>query len=172
MPNYRRLYVPGGTYFFTVNLQDRRQTLLVDHIDILRTVYGRVQKRHPFKTIAICIMPNHLHCIWQLPDGDADFSRRWRLIKTGFSKALSQKGLGVQGRRDGESGIWQRRFWEHMIGGEAELDDYIAYIYFNPVKHGLVGEIADWPHSSWHKLAAGDYLSGGPATRKLETGEI
>ena len=150
MPNYRRLLIPGGEYFFTVNLLDRRQPLLTDNIDALRAAYGYVQKWRPFETVAICVLPDHLHCIWRLPPGDDDFSGRWRLIKTRFSKSLPKSVDAHEGHRKGERGIWQRRFWEHAIRDEEDLDRHIDYIHWNPVKHGLVKEPEDWPCSTYH----------------------
>jgi putative transposase len=137
MPNYRRLFVPGGTYFFTVNLLDRRTRLLTENIDAVRAAYGYVAKRHPFETVAMCILSDHLHCIWRLPPDDHDFSRRWRLIKSHFSKALPRSANPRAGRRDGERGLRQRRFWEHLIRNADDLDAHIDYIHWNPVKHGL-----------------------------------
>ena len=150
MPNYRRLFIPGGDYFFTVNLLDRRTSLLTDHIEALRDAYGYVQSRHAFETIAICIFPEHLHCIWRLPTGDADYSNRWRMLKSRFTKSLPTSIDTRKGRRKGERGIWQRRFWEHSIRDEQDLDRHIDYIHWNPVKHGLVETPEDWPFSTYH----------------------
>jgi len=88
MPNYRRAFVPGGCWFFTVNLLERRQTLLVDHADELRLAFEETRRAHPFEIAAIVVLPDHLHAIWKLPPDDADFSMRWRLIKTRFAKSL------------------------------------------------------------------------------------
>jgi len=151
MPDYRRLYVPGGTYFFTAALQDRRSRLLTEEIGRLRAAYATVARTWPFDTVAICILPDHLHCVWTLPEGDADFSTRWRLIKQNFSKSLPKDRDPAPGRRPGERGIWQRRFWEHLVRDEDDLDACVTYTHWNPVKHGLVQEIADWPYSSWHR---------------------
>ena len=139
MMNYRRLYVPGGTYAFTVCLHDRRSRMLVERIDDFHRAYARVQTNHPFETIAWCVLPNHLHTIWTLPDDDFDFSTRWRLIKHGFTRAV------------GEAGLWQNRFWEHLIRDERDLSEQMDYVHWNPVKHGYVSDAADWPHSSWHR---------------------
>ena len=151
MPNYRRWFVPGGTYFFTANLLDRNARLLIDHIDELRAAYRETSRRQPFETIAICVLPNHLHCIWTLPEGDCDFSGRWRRLKSGFARRLSRDRDPAPGRRKGERGIWQRRFWEHVITDRHDLAAHIDYVHFNAVKHGLVTEVADWPYSSWHR---------------------
>lgn len=151
MPNYRRWFVPGGTYFFTVNLVRRDSRLLVDRIDELRAAYAHAARCQPFETIAICVLPNHLHCIWALPEGDSDFSGRWRRIKSGFTRRLPRASDLVPGRRPGERGIWQRRFWEHVITDTEDLAEHIAYIHGNPVKHRLVTDIDEWPFSSWHR---------------------
>ena len=151
MPRYRRWFVPGGTYFFTANLARRDSSLLVDEIAALRAAYAEAAERQPFETIAICVLPNHLHCIWALPEGDADFSGRWRRIKTGFSRRLPRESDLVPGRRAGERGIWQRRFWEHVITDADDLAAHIEYVHANPVKHRLVADIDDWPFSSWHR---------------------
>lgn len=149
MSDYKRNLVPGGTYFFTVNLQDRRSTLLTDEIEALRAAFKKVQTKRPFRTVAICVLPDHLHCIWELPEGDCDYPTRWRLIKTAFTKTVEMRGLS---RRKGEGGIWQRRYWEHTIETEKDFNNCFDYIHYNPVKHGYVTELKDWPYSSWHKL--------------------
>ena len=148
MSKYKRNFVEGGTYFFTVNLQDRNSSLLVDEIDALRHAYEKVQIKRSFETIAICILPNHLHCIWELPAGDTDYPTRWRLIKTAFTKSVARRGMI---RREGEAGIWQRRYWEHTIETEADLNNCIDYIHYNPVHHGLVEDVDDWSYSSWQR---------------------
>ena len=152
MPDYRRLYIPGGTYFFTVNLADRRSRHLTEHIHHLRAAWKRTAADWPFETVAVCILPDHLHCIWTLPENDHDFATRWRLIKSRFSRALPSGADPAQGRRAGERGIWQRRFWEHAIRDEKDLSNHIDYIHWNPVKHGHVAEMDDWPHSSWRQF--------------------
>ena len=152
MTQYRRARAPGGTYFFTVNLADRRSALLVQHIDVLRGAYRSVAQALPFDTLAICILPEHLHAIWRLPSGDADYSTRWQRIKAGFSRALpAAAGRSSSKRRKGEKGIWQRRFWEHQIRDDADLQRHVDYIHFNPVKHGWAEQALAWPHSSFHR---------------------
>ncbi|MEZ5920117.1 MAG: transposase [Parvularculaceae bacterium] len=151
MPNYRRLFIPGGTYFFTVNLLDRRTKILTDNIDHLRAAYRYVASRRPFETVAICVLPDHLHCIWRLPPDDDDYPARWRLIKSHLSKSLPRRQDPRAGRRTGERGIWQRRFWEHLIRDAEDLDRHVDYIHGNPVKHGLVAEPDDWPYSTYHE---------------------
>ncbi|MEM7019792.1 MAG: transposase [Pseudomonadota bacterium] len=152
MSNYRRLRVLGGSYFFTVNLANRRQKLLTQNIDILRKGFRKVRKAHPFHIDAIVILPDHLHCIWTLSEGDDDYSMRWRQIKSAFSSELP----GVEKRSDSrvkkrERGIWQRRFWEHLIRGDKEYARLVDYIHFNPVKHGHAETPGAWPYSSFRK---------------------
>lgn len=125
MTDYRRNRVPGGTYFFTVNLYDRRSDLLVTHVDILRESVRKIRTRTPFHIDAWVVLPDHLHCVWTLPEGDVDYSGRWRAIKAGFSAGMA----GAEDRSasrvgKGERGIWQRRFWEHTIRDER---DYAAF---------------------------------------------
>jgi putative transposase len=151
MSRYRRSLVPGGAYFFTVNLADRRSRLLVEHIDRLRAAFQSIRARHPFQTMAVCVLPDHLHAIWRLPDGDSDFSGRWSLIKRLFSSALpASETLAPSKAAKREKGIWQRRFWEHQIRDDVDLQRHVDYVHFNPVKHGLVQQAKDWPHSSFH----------------------
>jgi putative transposase len=151
MPQYRRAKVSGFTFFFTVVLADRSSTLLVDQIDRLRKAYRLVGEHRPFETVAICVLPDHIHAIWSLPEGDADFSSRWSLIKSGFSRGLQDKPRSPSKIVKREKGIWQRRFWEHAIRNDRDLDRHVDYIHFNPVKHGRVTRVVDWPHSSFHR---------------------
>jgi putative transposase len=152
MPNYRRAYVPGGSWFFTVNLLDRRRALLVENIESLRQAVAITRQKLPFGIGAFVVLPDHLHAIWTLPSGDADFSTRWRLIKNRFAKALpKQEHLSPVRIERNERGIWQRRFWEHLIRDEADYTRHVEYCYINPVKHGLVRRVCDWPHSSFHR---------------------
>jgi putative transposase len=155
---YRRARIKGGTFFFTATLADRSSNLLVRRVDLLRRAYRQAQDRYPFETIAICVLPDHLHAIWTLPPDDADFSVRWGLIKSNFSRwvpAASQRSLSKLAKR--EKGIWQRRYWEHAIRDAGDLARHVDYIHFNPVKHGLVSRVVDWPHSSFHQhVARGD----------------
>jgi putative transposase len=153
MTSYRRNLVPGGSYFFTVNLWDRRQRLLTDEIDLLRAAFRYGQSRHSFAIDAIVILPDHLHAIWTLPDGDADFAVRWRLVKAAFSRGLPP-GERVSRSRAGrqERGVWQRRYWEHTLRDERDFERHADYIHFNPVKHGCVTRVIDWPYSSFHRM--------------------
>lgn len=151
MPNYRRATIAGGTFFFTLTLADRLSDLLVQEIDRLRHVYSNVQQCRPFETLAICILPDHLHAIWSLPPRDSDFARRWNRIKSEFSRGLAAETRSPSKARKREKGIWQRRYWEHAIRDERDLARHIDYIHFNPVKHGFVPRVRDWPHSSFHR---------------------
>ena len=153
MTEYRRAYVPGASWFFTVNLAHRKDNhLLVERIDSLRTAFATVKARHTFRMDAIVILPEHLHCIMTLPEGDANFSVRWNLIKGNFSRVI-EKGERVSQSRTirGERGIWQRRFWEHLIRDQEDFNRHVDYTHWNPVKHGWVHRVADWPHSSFHE---------------------
>ncbi|MBK3663016.1 transposase [Bradyrhizobium diazoefficiens] len=152
MPNYRRALLPGGCWFFTVNLLDRRQTLLTDHITILREAVAATRRDCPFAIDAFVVLPDHLHAVWTLPAEDADFSVRWRLIKSRFAKALpkNERLSAVQAAR-GERGIWQHRFWEHLIRDETDYARHVDYCHINPMKHGHVTRVRDWPCSSFHR---------------------
>ncbi len=152
MTSYRRARTPGASYFFTVALADRRQSLLTDHVDALRRVFAATQTERPFRCDAMVILPDHLHAVWTLPEGDADFSTRWRLIKSRFTMQVGltgQRSPSKQAKR--ERGIWQRRFWEHRIRGAGDFDRHVRYCWANPVKHGYVAHPADWPFSSIHR---------------------
>ncbi|MBM4208463.1 MAG: transposase [Gammaproteobacteria bacterium] len=152
MPNYRRNFVAGGTYFFTVALLERKRDLLVAEIATLREAVRRVKRLYPFDIVAWVVLPDHLHCIWTLPAGDADYPTRWRLIKLLFAKGLpKQERLSAVRKRRNERGVWHRRYWEHTIRDERDLNNHIDYIHWNPVKHGLVREVKDWPHSTFHR---------------------
>lgn len=151
---YRRMHTPGATWFFTVNLAKRSgNRLLTERIAELREAFRQTKVDHPFSIDAMVVLPDHLHAIWTLPAGDCAFGRRWGLIKAGFSRTIP----AIEYRRQsqvsrGERGIWQRRFWEHQIRDEADMAIHIDYIHYNPVKHGLVSRVSDWPHSSFHKF--------------------
>jgi putative transposase len=159
MPDYRRNWVPGGTYFFTVNLLERSSTLLVAEITLLRRIVQQLRAERPFHIDAWVVLPDHMHCVWTLPPGDADFSGRWRVIKTLFSQAVPATEYRSPSRvARSERGVWQRRFWEHTVRDEKDYRRHVDYVHFNPVRHGLVEAAADWPYSSFHRaVAAGDY---------------
>ena len=145
--------MPGGTFFFTANLRDRRSDLLVRRIDLFRQSWRDVARRWPFETIAAVVLPDHLHMVITLPEGDADYPTRLRLIKTGFIRRLPDTDK-LEGRKS-ERNVWQRRYWEHAIRDADDLDACVAYVHSNPVKHGLVTEIAHWPYSIWHRDRSG-----------------
>ena len=151
--------------------------MLVDHADILQAVIHEVQSRHPFHIDASVVLPDHLHAIWTLPDNDKDFSTRWMLIKSGFSRRLP---VGERRNRSrvskGERDIWQRRFWEHLIRDENDYEKHVNYIHYNPVKHGYVAKPADWPHSSIDRFVArgvvnSDWAVGNQDEASNEYGE-
>ncbi|MEO0400224.1 MAG: transposase [Pseudomonadota bacterium] len=148
MPNYRRLYVPGGTYFLTVCLADRNKDTLVREVDALRAAWRDVATARAFESVAAVVLPDHMHFIWRLPEDDADFSTRLSMLKAGFTRRL-RDGAKQSGRK-GERGVWQSRFWEHLIRNEDDLSRHLDYIHFNPVKHGFVDDPDDWPYSTWH----------------------
>ena len=152
MPNYRRVRIAGASYFFTVALADRSSSLLTERIGDLRAAFGDVRSAMPFRCDAAVVLPDHLHMVWTLPEGDADFSERWRLIKTGFTKAVGRTGPRSPSKvRKGEAGLWQRRFWEHWIRNAEDHERHVRYCWGNPVRHGLVARPTDWPHSSIHR---------------------
>jgi putative transposase len=157
MVRYRRLHIPGGTYFFTLTLADRCATLLVDHITALRQAFRVTKAKAPFAIDAIVILPDHLHMLITLPENDSAFSNRLRQLKARCTHELLATGLERTPDARGEYRIWQHRYWEHAVRDEADLANHIAYIHINPVKHGLVKRAADWPHSSFHH-----YVRQGP----------
>lgn len=150
MVNYRRSFVPGGTFFFTVTLQDRKSNLLVERINLLKAGVQKVKNEYPFQIKAYVILPEHLHMIWELPQGDCNYSLRWKKIKAHFSKSLCQSGIILNKTKHHEYRLWQRRFWEHTIKDMLDFEDHVNYIHYNPIKHGLVKDLHDWPYSSFH----------------------
>jgi len=170
MVHYRRNWLPGGTFFFTAILLDRRSRVLTEHINLLRKAFRSAQHEAPFQVVAAVVLPDHLHTIWTLPEGDSDYPGRWRAIKARFTRTL--KTHGVSFTPDGNSGyrLWQPRNWEHTIRDDRDLQTHVDYIHFNPVKHGLVKRVVDWPHSSFHRYVRLGWLSqdwaGDPETLK------
>ena len=162
MSHYRRLKIKGGLYFFTVVTYQRQPIFNNETARVcLRQVWTDVRQRWPFDIIALCLLPDHLHCIWQLPKEDDKFSIRWSLIKRRFVQEYRRTGgcglrPGVSGVGRNESGVWQRRFWEHNIKDRSDLQRHIDYIHLNPIKHGLVEKAEDWPWSTYKR-----YLSSG-----------
>jgi len=143
--DYRRVYVPGGTYFFTVVSYDRKNIFCErKSITAFWQAIRYTRARHPFSIVANVIMPDHIHTIWTLPLDDPDFSTRWRLIKTHFTRNFAYPSANKP--------IWQKRFWEHLIRDETDLSNHIDYIHYNPVKHGLANSPSDWKQSSFSKF--------------------
>ncbi len=163
---YRRSNAIGGTFFFTVNLQDRSSRLLTKHIDVLRESVRKVRHSHHVDIVAMVVLPDHLHAIWTLPPGDFNYPIRWSLIKAGFSRKMETGEPANSSRRHKrERGIWQRRYWEHEIRDGVDLARHIDYIHFNPVKHKHVTAPAHWPYSSIHRyirqgVLAPDWAAG------------
>jgi putative transposase len=155
MPNYRRAYIIGATFFFTVVTYKRSPIFKDDAaIDLLRQSFQITMTTHPFKMDAIVILPDHLHTIWTLPENDSDFSTRWKQIKGIFSRnyhSCTVEGISESMRRKKEKGIWQRRFWEHVVRDQADFNRLCDYIHYNPVKHGLVNSPLEWKHSSFRQ---------------------
>jgi len=151
MSNYLRPGVPGATIFFTVRLAERGSALLTDEIDRLRSAVGLTLRERPVAVRAWIVLPDHMHCIWTLPEGDRDFPVRWGAIKARFSRGLpcGTRRLSHLMRR--EKAIWQRRFWEHHIRDRQDLDEHIARCWNDPVRHGLVERPQDWPFSSFQR---------------------
>lgn len=160
MPNYRRDRFPGGTYFFTVVIADRTTSLLTDRIAGLFAAIRIVRAARPFRMPAMVVLPDHVHCIWTLPPGDADYATRWSAIKSGFSRRIeTAETRSLSRERKRERGIWQRRYWEHRIRDDDDLRSHVDYIHFNPVRHGYVGHAADWPHSTLHRWVERGWLT-------------
>ena len=162
MSNYQRIYIPGGMYFFTLVTYKRLSFLTSPHArKVLRESWRDVQGKFEFSLIALCLLPDHLHCIWKLPDNDSDYSTRWKMIESAFSININPAFLPHVKRSNSrikkrEAVVWQRRFWEHTIRDQSDLHRHIDYIHFNPVKHGCVSRAAEWPWSTFHR-----YLSLG-----------
>ena len=164
MPNYRRAYVPGGSYFFTL-VTHRRKQFLCDETarTILRQSISKVRRRWPFQINAIVLLPDHLHCVWTLPSGDSDFSTRWNQIKGHFTKEWLASGgreaISSESRlKKRERGVWQRRLFEHCCRDEGDFRRCVEYVHINPLKHGLVERVVDWPWSSFHRyVRLGEY---------------
>ena len=175
MPEYRRNRIPGVCYFFTVNLLDRNSDSLVAHIDLRRDAVRKLRMSRPFHIDAWVVLPEHMHAVWTLPRGDSDYSGRRRAIKTAFAKALPKTEWRSPTRiAKGERGIWQRRFWEHAIRDDDDYAAHVDYVHVNPLKHGLVDAIGNWPHSSFHRcVARGVYPAdwGGADAIVVEHGE-
>jgi putative transposase len=170
MRTYIRSHQAGAWYFFTVNLAERHgNDLLVRNITNLRAVFRQVRSDHPFEIDAMVVLPDHLHCLWRLPPGDNDYPKRWRLIKAGFSRGIEDgERISRSRRRKGERRIWQRRYWEHVIRDEEDYRRHMDYIHYNPVKHGYVHAVREWPYSSFHRwVRVGVYSIDWAATPEI-----
>jgi len=134
-----------------VTLVDRRSRALVEHVVVLREVLRRVRRERPFQMQAVVVLPDHPHTVWTLPKDDNDYPARWRAIKSRFTRVVRECGVSLTPNAKGEYDLWQRRYWEHTIRDEDDLQRHVDYIHCNPVKHGLVKRVADWPYSSFHR---------------------
>src|SRR3989337_1380530 len=156
MPDYRRAYLKGRTFFFTV-VSYKRYPIFREEaaIDLLWQCFQTTMTIYPFRVESTVILPDHLHTIWTLPDSDHDFSTRWKRIKATFSRHYRGciiEDVSESMRRKKEKGIWQRRFWEHAIRDQTDFNRHCDYIHYNPVKHGLVNSPSEWKHSSFGKF--------------------
>ena len=164
MPNYRRANQAGGSYFFTV-VSYRRQPIFCEPAfrEALRVAVEQTRTRYPFEIDAWVLLPDHLHCLWTLPPDDADFATRWGQIKRQVSLRCGKQfrrdeWLTSSKRKHREATIWQRRYWEHQIRNERDLNQHIDYIHANPVKHGYASQVKDWPYSSFHRYVRAGIL--------------
>ncbi|MGH8116974.1 MAG: REP-associated tyrosine transposase [Rhodanobacteraceae bacterium] len=173
MVNYRRNRLPGGTYFFTAALRDRSSQLLVEAVGALRHAYAATQRGLPFESIAVVVLPEHLHAIWRLPEDDHNYPGRWRSLKARFVRALRRGGYTVPINARGEANIWQPRYWEHTIRNDVDLRIHVDYIHWNPVKHGYVDRVGEWPYSSFHRYVRNGTLDADWGGRKVaSTGDF
>mgnify|MGYP001043466595 CR=1 FL=1 len=160
--DYRRAFVPGGSFFFTLVTEKRRPVFSdAESVDLLRKAFRQVKEKRPFVIHAMVVLPDHLHTIWTLPPDDGDFATRWRLIKTWFTKncadSLRKTPTAARIRKNGQA-IWQHRYWEHLLRDDDDFNRHMDYVHYNPVKHGYVRSPADWPYSSFHRcLSRGLY---------------
>ncbi len=174
MRRYIRAKNPGGTYFFTVNLADRHgNLLLVEHIASLRAAFVKTRLDHPFRVDAIVVLPDHLHALWTLPADDSDFATRWSLIKARFSRAVRpSEHISSSRKRRRERGLWQRRYYEHLIRDDDDYANHVAYIHWNPIKHGWAERAVDWPHSSIHRFIRKGWLASDWGADMVRPAEI
>ena len=160
MPEYRRANVRGGTYFFTVNTYRRQPILTEEPVRLaLREGIQLARAHFPFEILAWVLLPDHLHCIWKLPDSDAEFAKRWGIIKRHVSSRCAvefndEAWLSPSRRKRSETSLWQRRYWEHCIRDDEDFTRHVEYLHWNPVKHGLAKRVADWPYSTFHRYVA------------------
>jgi len=175
---YRRAFIPGGSFFFTVATEKRRPVFAsAESVEVLRMAFRVVRSTRPFEVDAMVVLPDHLHCIWTLPPGDADFATRWRLIKTWFTKHCDQALRSEPNRAriaKREQALWQHRYWEHLLRDEMDFARHVEYIHFNPVKHGYALSAMEWPYSSFRRyVETGAYPADwGLGVMNLEGGRI
>jgi len=169
MPNYRRAYAPGACYSFTVVTAHRRPILVPSNIELLRGIVARVQVSLPFQIDGWVVLPDHMHAIWRLPEHDFGYSKRWGRIKAAFSK---ESRLSTCNAIGDYAHVWQPRFWEHLIRDESDWRRQMDYLHFNPVKHGLVGQVREWPFSSFHRLVRQGFYDRdwGLASKESDSG--
>lgn len=172
MVRYRRSFVPGGTYFFTLTLADRGSDRLLRHVELLREALRSVRAERPFRVDAAVVLPEHLHALLTLPPGDDGYPDRLRRFKARFTRALVRDGVPLRRNHRGEYALWQRRYWEHTIRSDRDFERHCDYIHFNPVRHGLASSPADWPHSSFHTFVRAGILSPGWATSPGECARL
>jgi putative transposase len=157
MPNYRRWKFEGAQYFLTVVTHEHRPIFAEGWArQLLRKAVGGVRAIRPFEMTAVVLLPDHFHMVWQLPDGDSDFSTRMGGVKYAFTRAYlaagGQEGAPTRGReRHRNRGVWQKRFHEHWIRDDRDFARHFDYVHYNPVKHGYVDSPAKWPWSSFHR---------------------
>jgi putative transposase len=170
---YRRSRAKGATFFFTVVTHNRRRILCLEpNVALIKEAFRGIIEKHPFTVDAFVLLPDHLHCIWTLPEEDNDFSMRWRQIKAYFTKAccdkFKEKQTAIQQER-GEQTVWQRRYWEHQIRDDDDFIKHVEYIHYNPVKHGLVKAPIAWRHSTFRRyVKQGIYHRDWGAGEKME----
>ena len=150
MVNFRRNYIKGGSYFFTVTLRDRKSSLLTDNLALLRNSFREMMHKHPVTINAIVVLPEHIHAIFTLPRDDNNYPLRWQMVKSQFTRLLKRQGHVLAKDERGEHRLWQRRYWEHTLKDENDYARHVDYIHYNPVKHGLVNQVYEWPYSSFH----------------------
>lgn len=157
MPEYRRIYQNHSMYFFTV-VTYKRQVIFNNKnaVNYLRETIRTIKRNHPFSIEAMVVLPDHIHCVWNMDQDDCDYSKRWKLIKMSFTKGFHQPDSQLERSasrvRKRERTVWQRRFWEHLIRDESDLHRHYDYIHYNPVRHGYVKSPDEWPWSSFHRF--------------------